>query len=192
VSDAIEVIAICGSLRRDSLNAALVRALPALAPAGMRIVPSLRYRELPPYDADLHLDAFPEGVIALANQWRTADALMVVSPEYNYSVPGALKNAIDWVSRVPRQPFARKPMALQSASAGLLGGARMQYHLRQMLVYLDADVLNLPEVFIADAAARIDPVTNEIIHGATREIVARQLIALARHVRRSRSAARVD
>jgi chromate reductase len=192
VSDDIHVVAICGSLRRDSLNAALVRALPGLAPPGMAIVPSPRHRGLPAYDADLHADAFPEDVLALADRWRAADALLIVSPEYNYSIPGALKNAIDWVSRVPRQPFARKPVALQSASPGQLGGARMQYQLRQILVYLDADVLNVPEVFVAEAASRIDLPHGEIVHLATREIVARQLAMLARHVRRARAAANVD
>ena len=120
------VLVICGSLRKGSLNRAIVNTLPALAPDGMRFTEAPSFAGLPIYDADLQADGFPPAVEAMGEAIRTADGVIIVTPEYNYSVPGGLKNAIDWISRLPNQPFAGKPVALQSASGGILGGARMQ------------------------------------------------------------------
>lgn len=99
---------------------------------------------------------FPEPLLTMAERIKIADGATIVTPEYNYSVPGVLKNALDWVSRVSPQPFAGKPVAIQTASPGVLGGARAQYHLRQILVFLDAVVLNKPEVMIAQVATKVD------------------------------------
>jgi chromate reductase len=115
----------------------------------------------------------------MAEQIRGADGVIIVTPEYNYSVPGALKNAIDWLSRLTPQPFAGKAVAIQTASPGLLGGARAQYHLRQSLVFLDAHVLNKPEVMVGQAAAKVNGDTLELSDTGTREFIATQLKALA-------------
>jgi chromate reductase len=119
----------------------------------------------------------------MAEAIRAADGVVIVTPEYNYSVPGVLKNAIDWLSRLPSQPFAGKPLAIQSASPGALGGARAQYHLRQMLVFLDAMVLNKPEVMVSGAASKISP-EGELTDEATRKFLAGQLEAFAAFIRR--------
>jgi len=113
---------------------------------------------------------------------RAADGVILVTPEYNYSCPGVLKNAIDWVSRLPDQPFAGKPVAIQSASQGPLGGPRVQYHIRQMLIFLDAFVVNKPEVFIGSVSQRIDAKTGEITDEPTKKFIAMQLAAFAKFI----------
>lgn len=115
---------------------------------------------------------------------RQADGIIIVSPEYNYSMPGVLKNALDWLSRLPGQPFVGKPVAIQSASMGPFGGARMQYHLRQTLVFLDGRVLNKPEVMVGLAQTKIDA-AGQITDKATSDFIAGQLKAFAEFVRRS-------
>jgi len=123
----LNVLTICGSLRRGSFNAMVQRALPSLAPDGMALKPAPSFAEFPLYNADIqNSTGFPGPVNVLADAIRAADGLIFCTPEYNFGIPGGLKNAIDWVSRLPNQPFAGKPVALQSASAGPLGGAREQ------------------------------------------------------------------
>lgn len=173
------VLVICGSLRKGSLNRAIVNTLPALAPDGMRFTEAPSFAGLPIYDADLQADGFPPAVEAMGEAIRAADGVIIVTPEYNYSVPGGLKNAIDWISRLPDQPFAGKPVALQSASGGMLGGARMQYHLRQIMVFLDARVLNKPEVFVGGAGSKVAEDGNTVADEATRKAIGRQLGAFA-------------
>ena len=145
------VLMICGSLRKGSFNRALMNALPALAPAAMKLTEAPSFRGFPLYDADLQANGFPPDVTALADAIRAADAVIIITPEYNYSIPGALKNAIDWLSRLTPQPFAGKPMAVFGASGGPLGTARSQYHLRQMMIFLDGRMINKPEVMIGAA-----------------------------------------
>ena len=96
---------------------------------------------IPPYDDDVRQQGFPPPVADLRARIKAADALLIVTPEYNYSVPGVLKNAIDWASAA-EQPFDGKPIAIMGASPGALGTARAQYHLRQMFVFLNGMVLN--------------------------------------------------
>jgi chromate reductase len=132
VSQQLDVLVICGSLRKGSYNAALARTLPSLAPAGMKLRAAASFERFPIYNFDIQdATGFPAEVVAWADGIRSADGLIIVSPEYNWSIPGGLKNAIDWVSRMKDQPFKDKPVALQSAAGGILGGSRMQYHLRQ-------------------------------------------------------------
>src|SRR3954462_3848135 len=153
----MNILVICGSLRKGSYNAMLVRALPALAPDGMHLTAAPRVDTMPHYNYDDQAaTGFPPSVTAFADAIRVADGIIIVSPEYNWTIPGALKNAIDWVSRMKEQPFKDKPVALQSASQGLLGGARMQYHMRQSLAYLDVFWLGKPEVFVTFAQNKID------------------------------------
>jgi chromate reductase, NAD(P)H dehydrogenase (quinone) len=181
----LTIVAICGSLRRGSYNRIVMEALPALAPAGMTIAEAPGLGDLPLYNADSQQQAgFPAGVTALAEAIRAASGVIVVTPEYNYSIPGVLKNAIDWVSRVPNQPFQNKPVALQSAAIGILGGARAQYHLRQTMVFLDALVFNKPEVFVTMAKSKIDEEARVLTDEPTREVIRQQLAAFAAFIAR--------
>lgn len=173
-----------GSLRKASFHAMIARALPELAPAGVTIRPLESVRDYPHYDADLQADGFPEIVTRTADAIRAADALVVVTPEYNYSIPGALKNAIDWLSRLPNQPFAGKPVAIQTASQGPLGGIRCQYHLRQSMVFLDGRMLNKPEIAVGAVQTRVDAATGALTDATTRGLIGQQLAALADFARR--------
>ncbi|RVD33066.1 NAD(P)H-dependent oxidoreductase [Mesorhizobium sp. M4A.F.Ca.ET.020.02.1.1] len=148
----MNIAVICGSLRKGSFNMMLARNLAALAPGDMRLTLLECLQLFPHYCADIV--ETPEIVTRWVDAIAAADGVIMVSPEYNHSVPGTLKNALDWISRDPSKPFAGKPVALQSASTGMLGGARMQYHLRQIMVFFDARLLNKPELFVSHAASR--------------------------------------
>ncbi|MFY9623675.1 MAG: NADPH-dependent FMN reductase, partial [Rhodoplanes sp.] len=127
---------------------------------------------------------FPEPVHALADAIRAADGVIFCTPEYNFSLPGGLKNAIDWVSRVPNQPFAGKPIAIESASPGPLGGGRVQYDLRRVMVFLDALTLNKPEIFIGSCASKFDEATGDLKDETTRNFLRQQLEAFATFIDR--------
>lgn len=172
----IHIAVIVGSLRSGALNGLLADALPALAPEPMRLHRLAGLERFPPYDADAQAAGFPAVVAEWAQAIGAADGVLIVSPEYNYSVPGQLKNALDWLSRLRPGPFEGKPVALQSAATGLLGGARMQYHLRQVLLCLDARVLTGPEIFVTEAARRFDA-GGQLTDERTRQVVAAQLLA---------------
>jgi len=183
----LDVLVICGSLRKGSYNAALARSLPALAPPGLAMRPAPAFAGLPIYNFDEHqASGIPPIAVAWAQAIRTADAVVIVSPEYNWSIPGGLKNAIDWVSRLKdkEQPFAGKPVALQSAATGLLGGSRMQYHLRQSLTSIDAVMFPKPEVIVTFAAKKFDEKTLELTDQPTRDMIKLQLEAFERFARR--------
>ena len=176
----LNVLTICGSLRKGSYNAMVQRALPGLAPEGMALQAAPSYAELPLYNADIqNSTGFPAGVNVLADAIRAADGVIFCTPEYNFGIPGGLKNAIDWVSRLPNQPFAGKPIALQSVSPGPLGGGRVQYDMRRSMVFLDAFTLNKPEIFIGGCASKFDEKTGEIKDEATRGFIKQQLAAFA-------------
>lgn len=177
MSKPVRILSICGSLREKSFNAALARASRELAPAGMTISESPPIDAFPFYNADVQAKGFPASVEAFGVAIHEADGVLIVTPEYNYSIPGVLKNAIDWLSRLPRQPFKNKPIALQSASTGMLGGARAQYHLRQCFVFLESSVFNRPEVIVANAKDKFDADAVRLTDVATRDAVAKQLAA---------------
>ena len=180
----LNIVTICGSLRKSSYNAALIRALPALAPAGMSFTASASIADIPHYDFDAQSDSgFPASVTAFADSIRVADGIIIVSPEYNWTIPGTLKNAIDWVSRMKEQPFRNKPVALQSASIALLGGSRMQYHMRQCLVSVDAHCFGRPEVIVTHAQQKFDEKTLEFTDQAGRDIVKQQLEGFAKYIK---------
>lgn len=183
----LKVLGISGSLRRGSYNSAALRAACELVPAGMVIEIFDGLRDIPPYDDDARQQGYPAPVQALRERITAADALLIATPEYNYSVPGVLKNAMDWASRPPEQPFDGKPIAIMGASPGLLGTARAQYHLRQMFVYLNGLVLNRPEVMIGQAATRFDS-AGRLTDEATRGFVQALLLALKAWTERLRSA----
>lgn len=175
----LKFVSLLGSLRAGSFNAIVARNLDVLAPEGVEFSPLGSVGDIPHYDADLQVQGFPEAVVAMGKSIAAADGLIIVTPEYNYSVPGALKNALDWLSRLPDTPVAGKPVAILTASPGAIGGARAQYHLRQILVFLDGRVLNKPEVMIGQAASRLDPESGSITDADTRSLITAQLSALA-------------
>jgi chromate reductase, NAD(P)H dehydrogenase (quinone) len=185
MTDVLNVITICGSLRKGSFNAALARTLPSLAPAGLKLASAPSFGSFPLYNWDLQTaSGFPADVTVFANAIRAADGLIIVSPEYNWSIPGPLKNAIDWLSRLQDQPFAGKPVALQSCATGLLGGARMQYHLRQSLTSIDALLFGRPEVIVTFAAQKFDEKTLELKDQPTKDMVKQQLSGFETFMRR--------
>ncbi|MCP1196356.1 NAD(P)H-dependent oxidoreductase [Acetobacter senegalensis] len=175
----LHFVTLLGSLRKPSFNGIVARTLPDLAPEGITISPLGCISAFPHYNQDVQDAGFPEPVLAMAEQIRAADGVIVVTPEYNYSVPGVLKNALDWLSRVTPQPFAGKPLAIQTASPGAIGGARAQYHLRQSLVFLNAYVLNRPEVMIGQATGKFDTDRLELTDQKTRDFLVTQITALA-------------
>jgi chromate reductase, NAD(P)H dehydrogenase (quinone) len=179
----LSVLSISGSLRKGSFNTALQRTLPELAPQGLKISPLAGVGEMPLYNADVQAEGFPKIVTDMADSIRQAEGIIFCSPEYNYSIPGVLKNAIDWLSRLKDQPFAGKPVLLQSASGGALGGARMQYHLRQVMVFVEAQVFNRPEVFVGSAQTKFDTDLN-LTDQPTRDIIKQQLAAFESFIRR--------
>jgi chromate reductase len=184
----LNVLSMCGSLRKGSLNAMVMRALPGLAPEGMSITPAPPYGQFPIYNFDIqHEQGIPADVIALGNAILAADGVVIVSAEYNFSIPSGLKNAIDWLSRVKSpSPFANKPFAIQSATTGPLGGARMQYHLRQVLYGLDALILNKPEIFIANAKSKVDEQKRELTDQTTKDFIRQQLANFAKFIEQVR------
>jgi chromate reductase len=172
----MNILAILGSLRDGSFNKMVLHAAEELAPSGMTITEADIF-EIPHYDQDIEDAGVPDSVVKLKKQIRECDALLFVTPEYNYSVPGVLKNAIDWASRPPTDnPFAEKPAAIMSASTGMLGGARAQYHLRQICVFLDVYVMNKPEVIITRAAEKFKD--GKLSDEPTRTQMQKQLTAL--------------
>ena len=184
----LDVLVICGSLRKRSYNAALARTLPELAPPGMALRQAPSFAGLPVYNRDEHqASGIPETALAWSRAIAAADGVIIVSPEYNWSIPGGLKNAIDWASRLEDQPFAGKPVALQSAATGLLGGSRMQYHLRQSLTSIEAVLFTKPEVIVTFAAKKFDETTLELADQPTRDMVKLQLAAFEKFVRRMNS-----
>jgi chromate reductase len=185
MADKYNVLVICGSLRKGSFNASVALSLPALAPPELSLMPAPSFANFPLYNADVHNAS---GVPADVNTWcdaiRAADGVIIVSPEYNWSIPGGLKNAIDWASRVKDVPFKDKAVALQSASAGQVGGARMQYHLRMALTSIDAQMFGKPEVFVNFAAKKIDEKTGELTDDAVKDVIKQQLAAFAKFIKR--------
>jgi chromate reductase len=185
---ALNILTICGSLRKASLNRALLKALPGLAPAGMAFVEAPSYRGFALYDADFQTTAgIPADVTALGDAIRAADAVIISSPEYNWGIPGALKNAIDWMSRLQEQPFKEKPVLIQSVTSGPLGGARMQYHLRMALTFLNAFIFGTPEIFVGMGQTKFDERTMALIDEPTRKIVTLQLAAFETFVARMKA-----
>lgn len=173
----LHFVILTGSLREASFNAAIARTLPELAPENVTLSALGSPGDIPHYNEDVQLKGFPPAVLAMADAIAQADGLIIVTPEYNYSVPGVLKNTLDWLSRCNPQPLAGKPVLIETASPGVIGGARAQYHLRQILVFFDAKVLNKPEAMIGKVT---DKVTDGILSDQdTRNFLARQLAAFA-------------
>ena len=155
MSETVKIVGFAGSLRKQSYNRAALRAAVKLAPAGVTLE-TLDLGGIPPFNQDdereppLAVRQFKAAIVA-------ADAILMVTPEYNYSVSGVLKNAIDWASRpYGDSAWNGKPVGIMGASVGMLGTSRAQYHLRQMFVFLNMFPLNQPEVMIANADEKFD------------------------------------
>ncbi len=183
----IEVCGIAGSLRSGSFNKALLRAAQELAPAAMRIRFFDRLEQVPLFDADREAMGDPEAVTALKKAIGEADALLVATPEYNYSIPGVLKNAVDWASRAGggKSVLAGKPAAIMGVSQGMFGTVRAQLALRQALHGTGTYVLPRPEVHVARAQEKFDA-AGVLTDEATRKLVRQLLEALAAWVGRFR------
>jgi chromate reductase len=180
---ALNVITICGSLRKGSYNRMVMNLLPGWAAANLKISEAPPFSEFPLYNADVqNSSGFPAPVQTLAEAIRAADGVIFVSPEYNYSIPGGLKNAIDWVSRLPNQPFANKPVMMISAAAGILGGGRMQYDLRRCMIFLDALTMNKPEVFIGGAMQKFDEKSGQLKDEQAVGFIKQQLATFAKFI----------
>ncbi len=172
----MKVLAMVGSLRQGSYNKLALRAAIELKPAGMEIE-TTDIGVLPLYNDDVRAEGYPPEVKRLRDQIKAADAILFVTPEYNYSVPGVLKNAIDWASRPPDQPLDGKPAAIMGASTGRLGTARAQYHLRQICVFVNVLPVNRPEVMLAGAAKLFDE-SGRLTDEPTRKFIGDLLVSL--------------
>ena len=169
----MNILAISGALRKASTNTALLRALQDLAPAGMAIE-IVTLHGIPLYDGDDEAaSGKPAAVLALDGRIRAADGIVIATPEYNFSIPGVLKNATDWLSR-QAQPFNFKRTGLMGASSGNTGTARVQYHLRQNLQALGAIVMPRPELFVARSGEKFDA-DGRFVDAATRQALAKWL-----------------
>ena len=180
----MKILGLSGSLRKGSYNTAALHAARELLPEGV-VLETAEIGDLPHYNDDIRQAGYPATVQRLRDQIAAADALLIVTPEYNYSSPGVLKNAIDWASRPPEQPFNEKPVAIMGVSGGILGTARAQYQLRQMLVFLNAHPINKPEVMIGQAQSKFDA-NGRLTDEPTREFVRALLVSLVAWTKRIR------
>lgn len=172
----MKVLGISGSLRAGSYNSMALRAAQKLVPAGMTLeIASLA--DIPLYNDDVRAAGLPAAVQALKDQVKAADAVLIATPEYNFSIPGVLKNALDWLSRPPEPPFDGKPVAIMGASLGPAGTARMQYDLRKVFVFMNTFTVNKPEVMINLCAGKFNA-EGELTDETTAKFISDLLVAL--------------
>jgi chromate reductase, NAD(P)H dehydrogenase (quinone) len=172
-SEKVSILGIGGSLRKGSYNRALLRAAQDLAPGEMEvhIFDNTILAAIPLYNEDVRQQGDPDAVKILKNEIRQADALLFAIPEYNFSISGVLKNAVDWVSRPPNEsPLDGKPVAMMGASTGLSGTIRAQMHFRQVCTFTNMFPLNKPQIYVANAAVKFDP-EGRLVDPDTREYV---------------------
>jgi chromate reductase len=180
-------LGISGSLRKGSLNTALLRAAVELAPPGVTIEVYDGLRDIPPYDGDLDTDQPPEPVRDLRQRIHATDALLISTPEYNYSIPGVLKNAIDWASRpIAASALRHKPVATMGAAPGNFGTLRAQLALRQVWLWTESIPVMKPEVHVFRALERFDE-RGVLIDATTRALITQLLDALRNTVIRAQS-----
>src|SRR3712207_1151720 len=176
MNKSVRILGISGSLRRQSYNSAALRAAVGLVPEGATIE-TFELDGIPGFSEDDERSP-PAKVVELKRRLRESDAVLFVTPEYNYSIPGVLKNAIDWASRpYGDSAWSGKPAAIMGASVGSMGTARAQYHLRQVFVFLNVYAINQPEVMIANAAAKFDA-AGTLTDQSTRDHIRRLLQSL--------------
>ncbi len=176
----LDIVGLCGSLRKASLNRHGLRLAGELMPKTMKL-DIVEWREVPVFDGDVFAAGLPSPVAALRERIRRADGVLIVTPEYNFSIPGGIKNVLDWLSRGDDQPWAGKPVALFTVSPGPVGGARVQYDLRKVLLFLNSMVLAKPEVFVGMAGGKFDA-EGRCTDEATRKFVGDQMAAFERWI----------
>jgi chromate reductase len=181
----VSLLGICGSVRKASHNRALLEVVAQTLPSDASLTIYEGLGELPIFNSDL---SDPPAVTALKSAISQADGLVFAVPEYNYSIPGGLKNALDWVSRPPQSsPMRGRPVGVIGATSGMSGTIRAQTHLRQMLVYSDSPCLNQPEVLIPRSHERFDA-HGRLVDESTRELLVRFGAAMVLFVARNRAA----
>ncbi len=186
----IQLVGISGSLRKKSLNTALLAAVQEVLPEGahMEIV---SIADIPPYNGDLDLPAAkerPEAVTIFRKALAKADGFVIASPEYNYSIPGVLKNAIDWASRGKDSPLLGKPVALMGATPGMWGTARMQQAFLPIFQYLNMKPVYKPEILVAQANKKFDE-NGDLVDDETRRFLQQKMEALQEAILTQRTAA---
>jgi chromate reductase len=178
----INILGFAGSLRKGSFNKALLRTAAELVPEDARLE-IFDLEGIPPFNQDLE-PTMPEMVKEFKSKIKSADAILIATPEHNYSIPGVLKNAIDWASRpYGDNSFEGKPVAVMSASTGMLGGARAQYHLRQVFVFLNMHPVNHPEILVAFANQKFDQ-NGRLTDEKTKELIRNLLDTLVAWTRK--------
>ena len=183
MADPLQILGFAGSLRRDSFNRALLRAAQQLAPPDV-VITVFDLAPVPLYNGDVEAHGDPEGVVAFKAAIRAADAVLMVTPEYNHGVPGVMKNAIDWASRPPQDAaLAGKPVGIIGASPGMTGSARGQSQLRQAFEFTNSYCMPQPEILVARAADKFDP-DGRLTDEPTAQFLAAYLRALAAWARR--------
>lgn len=190
MNDTVKILGIAGSLRRESYNRSALRAAIDLVPEGARIE-TFELNDIPVFNQDHELAPHPS-VVEFKRRIREADAILIVTPEYNYSIPGVLKNAMDWASRpYGDNAWDGKAAAVMGATPGVLGTARAQYHLRQTFINLNIFTVNQPEVMIGSAHERFDEEGN-LKDEKTKELIRellQNLVNLSRTIKNSQKAA---
>jgi chromate reductase len=185
-SEKLDIVGICGSLRRDSFNRKALLTAKEMMPVGMDME-VVEIGDLPIYNFDIQQVGFPPDATRLYERIKAADGVFVATPEHNASMPAALKNVIDWMSRYRPTPFDKKPCAVISASPGPLGGGRVQYDFRRSMAFVNALVMIQPEVFIAQAPSKFDD-SGRFTDEVGRNFLSQLLIAFEDWVRRVKAA----
>lgn len=178
----VRIFGMSGSLRKGSYNSATLRAAATLLPDSATLE-TFDLSPIPLYNDDVRAAGYPPVVQELRSKVEAADAILFVTPEYNYSMSGVLKNAIDWASRPPGPPLTRKPVGIMGATQGLWGTTRAQYHLRQCCVFLDLYPINKPEVLIAQAQTKFND-KGELTDEMTKKLIKEHLENLVAWCRR--------
>jgi chromate reductase len=185
-SGKLDIVGICGSLRKGSINRKALLAAKELLPAGMDME-IVEIGDLPIYNFDIQQIGFPPDATRLFERIKKADGVFVATPEHNATMPAALKNVIDWMSRFRPTPFDQKPCAVISASPGPIGGARVQAEFRRSMAFVNALVMIQPEVFIAYAPTKFDD-SGRFTDEAGRDFLSKLLVAFEDWVRRIKAA----
>ena len=172
----LSILGLCGSLRAKSLNLAALKAAGEVMPAGMTLTIA-NFDDMPIYNQDVQDQGWPAPASRVRDQIAAADAVLMATPEYNWTVGAPLKNVIDWMSRFKDQPFQNKPVAMISATGGPVGGVRGQLDLRRIMATLGGQVLVRPEVFIGNAASKFSP-DGKLTDETTRKFMTEQMVAL--------------
>ena len=178
MSSILHIAGISGSLRKGSLNTALLHAVQSLLPSDVTFE-IIEIGQLPLYNSDLEKDVPLQVLEQFREQLANADAFVIASPEYNFSIPGVLKNALDWASRGKHSPLQNKPVAIMGASPGMLGTVRMQMQLRQVFLFNNMQTVNKPEVIVNQALSKFDS-DGQLTDEKTVDLIREQMHALIR------------